>query len=321
VTREALEIPMNQRCSTAVIVHWGDLHPTVDVALRYQRGGNFSKVVIVANDLQACPEELRDSGIAWAVPPRNLGFGSGCNFGARLYPASKYVFLNADLTLSPIVIRMCLDALDAPGVGIAAPTLYFPDGNLQSGCGSLSRHMMIPHWDSPPIQTINECDWVTGAALFCRHEVFEPIGFDGTYFLGFEDVDLAYRAKLRGWKVVVVSGEITTHPARTTLNGARAVYYGIRNQIWFSRRYGSPLGSIAASLYELLGVPRVALADVVKRRPSHILLIGHGLIAGWGPMPSAGEPLPDEPIPSRWIDWQGNCRLRRRRLRNRYRPR
>jgi len=297
---------MTRGCSTAVIVHWGDLHPTMEVALCYSQRGIFSKVVVVANDLQDCPTALRDSTISWAIPPRNLGFAGGCNFGARRYPASKYAFLNADVTFNSGAISMCLDALDIPDVGISAPTLYFPDGKLQSGCGSLSKRMKVPRSNTSPTQPLSECDWVTGAALFCRHEVFESIGFDGSYFLGFEDVDIGYRANLNGWRVVVVSAAIATHPARTTLKGARPVYYGMRNQIWFSRRYGSFLGSVVASLYMLRVMPRVMVADVFKRRSSHIFLMYHGLIAGWRTLPMLGEPLLDEPIPSRWIDWQRN---------------
>jgi GT2 family glycosyltransferase len=208
------------------------------------------------------------------------------------------------VTFNPNAILMCLDALDMPRVGISAPVLYLPNGNLQSGCGSLSKHMKIARSDIMPVKPIDECVWVTGASLFCRHEVFESIGFDGSYFLGYEDLDIGYRAGLTGWKVVVVSGASATHPARTTLKGARPVYYGIRNQIWFSRRHGSFLGTVAATLYTLRIVPRVLLADVVKRRSSHVLLMYHGLVAGWRPLPAAGEPLLGEPIPSRWIDWQ-----------------
>jgi N-acetylglucosaminyl-diphospho-decaprenol L-rhamnosyltransferase len=297
---------MTQFGSTAVIVHWGDVTPTVESALRYYQEGSFSKIVIVANDLQQRPSELRESAISWSIPPRNLGFGGGCNFGARLYPASKYVFLNADVTLDASTISTCLDALDAPNVGISAPALYLANGNLQSGCGFVSKYMKIPRPNTAPVQSINECDWVTGAALFCRHEVFELIGWDGSYFLGYEDADIGYRAKLGGWKVIIISGGRATHPGRTTFNGARPVYYGMRNQIWFSRRHGSVLGSIAITIYMLRVAPRIMLADLVKRRPSHILLMYRGLVAGWRTLPSAGEPLLDEPIPSRWINWQCN---------------
>lgn len=298
---------MAEGSTTAVIVHWGDPRPTTEVALQYYRLGLFSKIVIVANDLQNCPDELAPASvIEWAVPPRNLGFGGGCNFGARLHPAAKYVFLNADVRFNSDAIAMCLDALDAPEVGISAPTLHFPDGGLQSGCGTLSRYLKIPRVNTAPRRPFSECEWVTGASLFCRHEVLESVGFDGSYFLGFEDLDIAYRARLVGWKVVVVSAASAVHPGRTTLNGARPVYYGIRNQIWFSRRYGSFLGSIAATLYTLRTVPRVILADVVKRRSPHVLLMYHGLIAGWRRLPYTKEPLLGEPIPTRWIDWKRN---------------
>jgi N-acetylglucosaminyl-diphospho-decaprenol L-rhamnosyltransferase len=203
---------------------------------------------------------------------------------------------------------MCLDALDTPGIGICGPVLYLPDGNLQSGCGSVSKYMKIPRSSSLPIDPFSECDWVTGAALFCRGEALEEVGFDGSYFLGFEDVDIGYRARLAGWKVILVAAAQAEHPARTTLKGARPVYYGTRNQIWFARRHGTRLAAICATLYSLRVVPRVVLADLIKRRSSHTALMWHGLVAGWRPLPEIGEPLLDEPIPSRWIDWQRNRR-------------
>jgi len=301
---EGLSRNLRQRYSTAVIVHWGDPRLTVEAALRYDREECFSKVVIVANDLQQCPSGLRGSRISWLVPPRNLGFGGGCSFGACRFPAEKYAFLNADVTFHADAITMCMEALDIPQVGISAPTLLFPNGDLQSGCGAVSKRMKIPRSDARPSQPISECDWVTGASLFCRAEVLDSVGFDGSYFLGYEDLDIAYRAKLAGWKVAVVSGATATHPSRTTLNGVRPIYYGIRNPIWFSRRHSSFLGSVATTLYVIRKAPRVALADAVKRRPPHTLLMFRGLVAGWGPLPNTKEPLSGEPIPSRWIDWQ-----------------
>ena len=294
---------MNEDNCTAVIVHWGDPRATIDAALRYQEESSFDNIVVVANDLQECPNALRDTLISWIIPPRNLGFGGSCNLGARRHPASKYAFLNSDVTFNPRAISMCLDALDLPGVGISGPVLYFPNGKLQSGCGRLSKYMRIPSANTSPYQAISECDWVTGASLFCRHELFDSIDFDGSYFLGFEDLDICHRAKLAGWKVVIVSAASAIHPARTTLKGARPVFYGMRNQIWFSRKYGSLLASISVTSYMLRAAPRVMLADVIKRRSSHTRLMYRGLVSGWCSLPPTREPLLEEPIPARWITW------------------
>jgi len=46
------------------------------------------------------------------------------------------------------------------------------------------------------------CDWVSGAAMMIRREVFEEIGFfDVGFFLYFEETDFCRRAIINGWQV------------------------------------------------------------------------------------------------------------------------
>ena len=49
-----------------------------------------------------------------------------------------------------------------------------------------------------------ETDWVSGGALMAKKDLFLDLGgFDGNYFMYFEDVDLCLQAKKKGWKIVV----------------------------------------------------------------------------------------------------------------------
>ncbi len=56
----------------------------------------------------------------------------------------------------------------------------------------------ISEWDH---QSNKVVDQVEGAFFFVRRRVFKELnGFDETFFMYFEDVDFAFRAKLAGWK-------------------------------------------------------------------------------------------------------------------------
>ena len=293
----------------AVFVHWGTVDTTVRSTLATVASGLFKSVVVVANDGKERPAALALPSIRWEVPPRNLGFAGGCEYGAALVHARRYAFLNADLTMTPDSLASCLDVLDQPGIGICGPVLHRADGSIQSSCGSLSRICCTPKATGPlSASALCDCDWVTGAALFCRAEVLETVHWDGSYFFAYEDTDFCLRARARGWKVVVVRGATGMHEGGATSRAHPGIvrgfaFYGSRNRIWFVRRHGSPFQSALATLAVIgLGF-RIAVADVLKRRKPHLAPYVAGIRAGWGALPSDLEPLEGEPFGRQWSDW------------------
>lgn len=155
---------------------------------------------------------------------RNGGFAFGNNVGIREALRSDYNFdyvmlLNPDTIVLRGAIRALVDVVDAHRhVGIAGSRLenaegatecsahnaFSPIGELVSGArlGILSR-MLHRHAVSPPMQEVaHECDWVSGASLIVRREIFEGIGvLDEGYFLYFEEADFCLRARKAGWKI------------------------------------------------------------------------------------------------------------------------
>lgn len=294
--------------AVAVVIHWGEADRTL--ALVRALGGQpvFDRIVVVANDGRQRPPEA-DSGpdtpVDWLVPPRNLGYGAACQLAADSVAAGKYAFLNNDLVLSCDAAAKCLDALDLPGVGITGPVLLHPDGRLQSGCGSFSRWLPAPRAEGWPDRPVALCGWVTGAALFARGEVVHGVRFDGSYFLGYEDSDLCERAAAAGWATACLAGAVGEHEGSTTISVSRWQYYSIRNRIWFCRRRRSAAVAVTVRLWmALVMLPRVALADVVKRRGhDRVRSVLQAVVDGWGPLPAFGEVRPDEPVPRRWLSW------------------
>jgi hypothetical protein len=65
--------------------------------------------------------------------------------------------------------------------------------------------------------------------------VFEELGgFDEAFFASHEDVDLSYRARLRGYRCRYVADAVVRHHGSATLGrgSAAAVFYGQRNMEW-----------------------------------------------------------------------------------------
>ena len=71
-----------------------------------------------------------------------------------------------------------------------------------------------------------------GGASAYRKSMLDQIGLlDNDYFFLLEDIDLAWRAQLAGYKVLYVPGAVVYHRLSAT-GGAMASFYDGRNSIW-----------------------------------------------------------------------------------------
>jgi len=77
-----------------------------------------------------------------------------------------------------------------------------------------------------------------GAAPVFRRDVFEQLGgYEERFFLYYEDIDLAFRAVLRGYHALLVPAARVTHQlGATTRSRARARFYVARNSAWCAVR-------------------------------------------------------------------------------------
>jgi GT2 family glycosyltransferase len=289
--------------STSVVVHYGDPRPTVRLANVLIGFG--TAVVVVANDLSARPLSLHDS-VEWIVPERNLGYGTAFVTATNGRASEAFVLLNTDIVLSKDTFDRCLETLlGQDDIGIVGPVLRYQDGTLQSGAARLSRWRRAPQVLVDPGTATIECAWVTGAVMFVRRAVAERVGMDGSFFLGGEDADLCVRARRQGWRVLCCGVAPATHHRSQVIAGPRWSYYATRNRVWFARANFGVGAALLNWICQALLVPRVAMADVVKRRELtslrlHLMALAHA----WRRKPTAHEgPLPGEPFPSRIMNW------------------
>jgi GT2 family glycosyltransferase len=297
----------------AVIVHYGDPQRTIRAVRNHWKLGVFSDIVVVANDLHQHPPELQNIPCTWLLPSRNIGFGGACQLAAMTCSADVYAFFNAHVTINKASVDYCVSAFDTQGVGIASPYIYHPgsgdpivDWKHTHCTRTYSRFLRLPVQvplseneigsDMGAARLLDN-DWATGGAIFCRHEIIRDIGWDGSYFLSFEDVDISMRAKKGGWRIVIVPSAVAFHSGESTRKSTASAYYGMRNPLWFARKYNNRRVQTMLTAYLLFRLSRIAAADVLKRRrPPRVRPATRGMVDGWLLWPGTTDALPGEPL-------------------------
>ncbi|HWP43779.1 MAG TPA: glycosyltransferase family 2 protein [Blastocatellia bacterium] len=167
----------------------------------------------------------------------NLGFGAGCNLGARRSRAKYLIFLNPDTTVEAGWIEALLAPLEScDRAGLAtARILLAKSPERINACGNrihitgitLCRGLGMTRDDFPEVE---EVDAVSGAAFAVRRELFEMLdGFDEETFLYMEDTDLSLRARLAGWRTLYAPQSIVYHDYSLRIT-PRKVFYQERNR-------------------------------------------------------------------------------------------
>ena len=85
--------------------------------------------------------------------------------------------------------------------------------------------------DAEPREVFAPC----AAAALVRRDAFDEVnGFDQSFFCYLEDVDLAFRLRLRGHRCLYVPGAVVHHVGfgTTEPRSAFAIYHGHRNLVW-----------------------------------------------------------------------------------------
>ncbi len=169
--------------------------------------------------------------------PVNLGYGGGCNFGARYAAGRDLAFLNPDTVVEPGWLESLLAALDAdPQAGLATPKILLLNNAARiNTCGNdvhcsgltLCRGMGM---ERDELTTAGAVSAVSGAAFVIRRDLFEQLnGFDESFFMYMEDTDLSWRASLLRYRCVYVPDAIVYHDYALRF-GPRKTYYQERNR-------------------------------------------------------------------------------------------
>jgi N-acetylglucosaminyl-diphospho-decaprenol L-rhamnosyltransferase len=200
---------------TAVIGNYeGErLLPDVLTSLAAQTAPPVEVVVVDAGSRDRSREVAAGAG-ARVVATRNRGLGRLYNLGAREARSELVLLANNDVALEPRCLELLAAALEAsPDRFAADPTQEDWEGGRVIHARSTLRRGPLVRRPLPgfeldqvvPASTVVPTLLANGAAMLVRRErLLELGGFDETFFLEFEEIDLCWRAWLRGWETVYV---------------------------------------------------------------------------------------------------------------------
>jgi GT2 family glycosyltransferase len=172
----------------------------------------------------------------WVQTGANIGFPSAVNRGLELGDADWVLLLNNDATIEREAVRRVF-ARQIPGdVGAIAMQMRFADRpNIVNSAGigvdvlgvAYDRHLGTPA-DGPASKSAEVFGACAGAALY-RRAMLDEIGrFDGGYFLYLEDVDVAWRSRMAGWRTLYVPDALVWHAhSGTSRHGSSFKYFHV----------------------------------------------------------------------------------------------
>lgn len=159
------------------------------------------------------------------IRSENAGYGTAANRAIASCSSRYALLLNSDTTLHPGTLQALCDYLDQhPQAAIVGPKLLNPDGTHQPSCfryptplQTLLRETSLSRFgtdnsSSGSRQGVQVVPWVLGAALAIRRSAFDSVGgFDRSFFMYFEEVDLCYRLDRSGWQTHFLPSATVTH--------------------------------------------------------------------------------------------------------------
>ena len=155
----------------------------------------------------------------------NLGFGRAHNQALKLIKEGYVLILNPD-TIVPkgVISRMVKFMENDPLIGASTCKVLFADGRED-----LTAHRGFPtpwssfkyyilkddsdyHLTNRNLSSVHEVDALSGSFMLTRADILEKVGlFDEDYFMYAEDIDICFRIKEAGFKIMYVPDVFITH--------------------------------------------------------------------------------------------------------------
>lgn len=159
----------------------------------------------------------------------NRGFSFTNNSAAKIANGESIFFVNNDMKFEKNCISELVKEISKdPDIFAVDPLQYNWDGTEVIHGGTAIKKSGLKNWFPfiyvdylSVIDKKIEVPWGCAGSLMVRKKMFEKLnGFDNTFFLDGEDLDLCWRARMQGWKTIYVPSARLYHKV---FGGAKTV--------------------------------------------------------------------------------------------------
>ena len=194
----------------------------------------------------------------------NPGYGGALNRGIALASGRYLLLMNGDAwPQEGAVERLVSFAESEPRAGVVGPRLVNPNETLQPSVRGfptlwrLATEYLFLRWLAPRSRLLNafygagfdhrsqrDAEFLVGAVLLVRRESLDEVGgFDERFFMFNEEVDLCYRVRAAGWRVVFWPGAEFVHVggASTAPSWPQMYQEQLRSHLRFLDKHGGPV--------------------------------------------------------------------------------
>lgn len=180
---------------------------------------------------------------------KNYGFAEGYNQALKQLDNEYTVLLNSDVEVTPDWLDAPLAALEADAtIAAAQPKIraqrnkeYFEYAGAAGGYMDIygypycrGRMLHVVEKDEAQYDTPADILWATGACLFIRTAVYKEIGgLDAGFFAHQEEIDMCWRLRSRGYRLVCTPQSVVYHVGGATLQveSPRKTFLNFRNNL------------------------------------------------------------------------------------------
>ncbi|UCD06629.1 MAG: glycosyltransferase family 2 protein [candidate division WOR-3 bacterium] len=219
------------------------------------------EVIVVDNDSRDGSVEMLRSkfkDVRLILNRRNIGFAAANNQGARIAAGEYFLLLNPDTELLGDALNtLYLFISSHPNVAIVAPLLVDESHSNQASCRKfptiwqevvkavgapryLPNHPIFGFSSISDYENDCEIDQPQGACLLVRKDALDSgIVFDEQFYMYYEEVDLCYRIKKRGWGIWFVPGAHVVHFSGKSFsrNMPRMIFHIYRSKFLFFKKH------------------------------------------------------------------------------------
>ncbi|NEU07119.1 glycosyltransferase family 2 protein [Flavihumibacter sp. R14] len=192
------------------------------------------------------------------VTDKNFGFAGGYNHVLKQVDAEYFVLLNSDVEVTSGWIEPVISLMESdPQIAAAQPKIlsYHDKSSFEyagAAGGFIDRYgyafcrgrlFDALEKDSGQYDYATEVFWATGAAFFIKKTIWENSGgLDADFFAHMEEIDLCWRLKNKGYKIMYCPNSTVYHVGGGTLSveSAFKTYLNFRNNLVMLQKNLSP---------------------------------------------------------------------------------